>query len=97
MDIKQGHLQSDTKNHATDTKEDVAELNGHPCVQSVGNGNAGDADEKQRMTKVDVIIERNDVSKKYPEGGWGWMIVFGCLLLRTIIGNFEKSIIRMYI
>lgn len=90
MDIKQGHFQSDTKSHATDTEEDVAELNGQLFVQSVGNGNARDADEKQEMTRNDVIIEDNDDSKKYTEGGWGWMIVFGCLLLRTIIGNLEK-------
>ncbi|XP_045183012.2 monocarboxylate transporter 12-like [Mercenaria mercenaria] len=39
----------------------------------------------------EVFIETDDSKRKAPDGGWGWMIVFGCLLMRTVTGGFTRS------
>ncbi|XP_052214875.1 monocarboxylate transporter 4-like isoform X2 [Dreissena polymorpha] len=45
---------------------------------------------------ADDPVNNGDISKeiqrrKAPDGGWGWFIVLGCLLLRTVVGGIQRS------
>ena len=51
------------------------------CEIFEGPGNRKDAEE------TDLVIEEN----KPPDGGWGWFIILGCLVIRMICG--KKSLI----
>lgn len=55
-----------------------------------GNGRESkDEITSKRSTKYtredsEVVVE----TKYVPDGGWGWMIVFGCAFLRMVIGTY---------
>ncbi|KAL4221325.1 hypothetical protein ACF0H5_019586 [Mactra antiquata] len=79
----------DSKEEKSVTKDEIVDIGD-------GLNNNADANVKTDDVNINdddadnVVVETED-KRSVPDGGWGWMIVIGCLLLRTVIGGVARS------
>ncbi|XP_060558521.1 monocarboxylate transporter 12-like [Ruditapes philippinarum] len=87
-----GSIEKLTKNDNAD-QTDSKHVVRTPKGKAVSEDNVTEdvADIRKEEECLEVLIEVNDDTTKAPDGGWGWMIVLGILLIRTIVGGFVRS------
>ena len=59
----------------------------------------GENHEYSEMTCIEPDNIDKDGHVPVPDGGWGWMVVFGCFITHVFLGGFNRSygIMYMYI
>lgn len=62
-------------------------------VESVGIANG----KEESTLKVDNINRPTDHLMAPPDGGWGWMVVFGAMMVTTVIGGSYIAFAILYI
>lgn len=85
----------DTADNNTTTNDDkIVEMKDNS--DQGGELNAGTLKSSTERIDADIDVDNNDPEdglvamdtvKHAPDGGWGWCIVLGALLLRTVIGK----------
>ncbi|XP_052766607.1 monocarboxylate transporter 4-like [Mya arenaria] len=82
---------------------EIEEKIDHPCDEDIPlqskesrgecstNGGKGSEDERpgEEVEVTNILIDLSE--DKVPDGGWGWMIVFGAFLVHALMGGFERS------
>ena len=53
-------------------------------------------DQGKDEESLEVFIEVEDDTRKAPDGGWGWMIVLGIMLIRTIVGKISVLFLHWF-
>ena len=44
------------------------------------------------LDTADIVVESGETEEWYPDGGWGWMVVVGAVIIHVYVGKTHSSI-----
>lgn len=93
----------------TDKKDSSDVVNGEPngdTIEDAGTDKQSLVDANENLEKDDGIVEKTELETEietqkseewYPDGGWGWAVVIGAVIIHVYVGGYMKSSGVMYL
>lgn len=85
----------------TDKKDSSDVVNGEPngdTIEDAGTDKQSLVDANENLEKDDGIVEKTELETEietqkseewYPDGGWGWAVVIGAVIIHVYVGKIH--------